>query len=53
VGFRIGTPEQAKEVGKMADGAIIGTACVRTTGGSENPVETAREFAKSFRDGLN
>ena len=53
VGFGIGTPEQAKEVGKMADGAIVGTACVRTIGGSESPVETAREFAKSFREVLN
>jgi len=52
VGFGIGTPEQAKEVGKMADGAIVGTACVRTIGGSETPVETAREFAASFHDAL-
>jgi len=52
VGFGIGTPEQAKEVGEMADGVIVGTACVRTIGGSETPVETAREFAKSFRDAL-
>jgi len=52
VGFGVGTPEQAKEVGKMADGAIVGTACVRTIGGSKSPVETAREFAKSFRDAL-
>lgn len=52
VGFGIGTPEQAKEVGKMADGVIVGTACVRTIGGSETPVETAREFARSFCDAL-
>ena len=52
VGFGIGTPEQAREVGKMADGAIVGTACVRTIGGSETPVETAREFARTFREAL-
>ena len=52
VGFGIGTPEQAREVGTMADGVIVGTACVRTIGGSETPVETAREFAKSFREAL-
>ena len=52
VGFGIGTPEQAREVGMMADGAIVGTACVRTIGGSETPVETAREFARSFREAL-
>ena len=53
VGFGIGTPEQAKEVGKMADGVIVGTACVRTIGGSETPVETAREFARGFREALS
>ena len=53
VGFGIGTPEQAKEVGKMADGVIVGTACVRTIGGSEIPVETAREFARQFREALH
>lgn len=52
VGFGIGTPEQAREVGKMADGAIVGTACVRTIGGSESPVETAKQFAKSFAQAL-
>jgi tryptophan synthase alpha chain len=53
VGFGIGTPEQAKEVGKMADGVIVGTACVRTIGGSENPVEAARQFAVEFRGALS
>ena len=48
VGFGIGTPEQAREVGKMADGVIVGTACVRTIGSSETPVETAKQFAASF-----
>ena len=52
VGFGIGTPEQAREVGEMADGVIVGTACVRTIGGSETPVETAREFARSFREAM-
>jgi len=52
VGFGIGTPEQASEVGKMADGAIVGTACVRTIGESETPVETAREFAKGYKEEL-
>ncbi|HSG43080.1 MAG TPA: tryptophan synthase subunit alpha, partial [Anaerolineales bacterium] len=50
VGFGIGTPEQARKVGAMADGAIVGTACVRTIGESDTPVETAKEFAKSFKD---
>jgi tryptophan synthase alpha chain len=49
VGFGIGTPEQAKEVGALADGVIVGSACVKTIGGSENPVQAAKEFAKSFK----
>jgi len=52
VGFGIGTPEQAKEVGKMADGVIVGTACVKMIGGSETPVETAKQFARSFAQEL-
>ena len=53
VGFGISTPEQAKEVGKMADGVIVGTACVRTIGGSESPVDAAREFAREFKEVLS
>ena len=52
VGFGISTPEQAREVAKMADGVIVGTACVRAIGGSQTPVETAKAFAKSFADAL-
>ncbi|KXK15688.1 MAG: tryptophan synthase alpha chain [Chloroflexi bacterium OLB14] len=52
VGFGIGTPEQAKEVGQMADGVIVGTACVRAIGSSETPVETAKQFSAQFRGAL-
>ena len=52
VGFGIGTPEQAREVGNMADGVIVGTACVRTIGGSNRPVEAAKELSKGFKAGL-
>jgi tryptophan synthase alpha chain len=52
VGFGIGTFEQAKQVGALADGVIVGSACVKMIGGSEKPVEAAREFAKSFQDEL-
>jgi tryptophan synthase alpha chain len=52
VGFGIGTPEQAAQVGALADGVIVGSACVKTIGNSENPVEAAREFARSFSDAL-
>jgi tryptophan synthase alpha chain len=52
VGFGIGTPEQAKQVGALADGVIVGSACVKTIGASENPVQAAEKFAKEFRDAL-
>jgi tryptophan synthase alpha chain len=52
VGFGIGTPEQAKQVGALADGVIVGTACVRAIGGSKEPVAAAKEFAKSFKSAL-
>ena len=52
VGFGIGTPEQAKAVGALADGVIVGTACVRALGESENPVEAAMNFAMSFKNAL-
>lgn len=52
VGFGIGTPEQAKQVGALADGVIVGSACVKTIGSSEKPVETAKQFAEEFRSAL-
>ena len=48
VGFGIGTPDQARDVGRMADGAIVGTACVKTIGESVNPAEAAARFAREF-----
>jgi tryptophan synthase alpha chain len=52
VGFGIGTPEQAGQVGALADGVIVGSACVKTIGGSQTPVETAKQFAAEFRSSL-
>ena len=52
VGFGISTPEQAREVGRMADGAIVGTTCVKMIGSSENPVEAAKQLAAEFRNAL-
>jgi tryptophan synthase alpha chain len=49
VGFGISTPEQARAVGQLADGVIVGSACVRTIGESATPVQTAAEFAQSFK----
>ena len=45
VGFGIGTPEQAAEVGAIADGVIIGTRLVRAVGeAAGRPRPSAREF---------
>ena len=52
VGFGIGTPEQAQQVGQLADGVIVGSACVKMIGGSQKPVETAKQFAAEFRGAL-
>ena len=53
VGFGISTPEQAGSVGGVADGVIVGSACVKTIGGSENPGKEAELFAKKFAEALN
>jgi tryptophan synthase alpha chain len=53
VGFGISTPEQAAQVGALADGVIVGSACVKAIGGSEKPTETAKQFARRFRSALN
>jgi tryptophan synthase alpha chain len=52
VGFGISTPEQARELGKMADGIIVGSACVKAIGSSETPVEEAKDFARRFAEAL-
>jgi tryptophan synthase alpha chain len=52
VGFGIGTPEQAREVGALADGVIVGSACVKAVGNSDKPVETAKQLAAEFSEAL-
>ena len=52
VGFGIGTPEQAREVGALADGVIVGTACVKTIGNSEKPVDAAKQLTVEFSEAL-
>ena len=41
VGFGIGTPEQAAEVGRIADGVIIGSRLVRAAGEGGSPQSAA------------
>ncbi len=47
VGFGIGSPEQAAEVARMADGVIVGSALVRRIGDAATPA-AAIEAASSF-----
>lgn len=52
VGFGIGTPAQARAVGEIADGVIVGSACVKAIGEAADPVAAAYEFARSFKEAL-
>jgi tryptophan synthase alpha chain len=51
VGFGISTPEQARTVGKMADGVVVGSALVDVLG--KDGVGAARRFLGSLRDALD
>ncbi len=45
VGFGIGTPEQAAEVGRIADGVIVGSRLVRAAGQGDSPQASADAVA--------
>jgi len=51
VGFGIGTPSQAKEVGSMAEGVIIGTVVIKAASES-NPVEGVRRFIREVKEAI-
>ncbi|HEX6104254.1 MAG TPA: tryptophan synthase subunit alpha [Gemmatimonadales bacterium] len=50
VGFGISTPAQAAEVGRFADGVVVGSALVDVLG--REGVEAARRFLEQLRDAL-
>jgi tryptophan synthase alpha chain len=52
VGFGIATPAQARTVGQLADGIIVGSACVKTVGQANDPVRAAESFAREFKAAL-
>ncbi len=52
VGFGISTPEQARRVGKLADGVIVGSALIQATMQAEEPVKAAGEFVRRLREAL-
>jgi tryptophan synthase alpha chain len=49
VGFGIGTPEQAAEVGEIADGVIVGSRLVRAAGEAGSPAAAAEAVADFLR----
>ena len=51
VGFGISSPEQAAEVGGLADGVVVGSALMDIVG--EQGVDAAAEFVASLRDALD
>jgi tryptophan synthase alpha chain len=52
VGFGISTPAQARSVGQIADGIIVGSACVKTVGEANDPARAAESFAREFKSAL-
>jgi tryptophan synthase alpha chain len=50
VGFGIGTPEQAAQVGEIADGVIIGSRLVRAAGEAGSPQAAAAAVAEFLRE---
>jgi len=56
VGFGIGTPAQAAEVGRIADGVIIGSRLVRAvaeSGNGEQAAAAVEEFIRSARRSMD
>lgn len=52
VGFGISTPEQARLVGSLADGVIVGSALIDAVDRSTDPAAAAGEFVMGLRRGL-
>jgi tryptophan synthase alpha chain len=50
VGFGIGTPEQVAEVGKIADGVIVGSRLVRAAGEADDAAAAAGAVGEFLRD---
>jgi tryptophan synthase alpha chain len=50
VGFGIGTPEQAAQVGRIADGVIVGSRLVRAAGEAGSPQAAAHAVGQFLRE---
>lgn len=52
VGFGISNPEQARLVGELADGVIVGSALIKTVAQAADPVRAAHDFVGCLRGAL-
>ena len=52
IGFGISTPDQARQVGKIADGVIIGSALIKSVEDAPDPVKAAGKFIQSIANEL-
>jgi tryptophan synthase alpha chain len=52
VGFGIATPEQARIVGQLADGVIVGSALINTIATAEDPAGAAAGFVRDLKAAL-
>jgi tryptophan synthase alpha chain len=53
VGFGISTPDHAAQVGRIADGVIVGSALVRALAVGQDPALAASRFVARLRVGLD
>jgi tryptophan synthase alpha chain len=52
VGFGIGSPEQAANVGQMADGVIVGSALINAVDQAAEKPQAAKQFVQSLQQAL-
>jgi tryptophan synthase alpha chain len=53
VGFGISTPQQAAEIGRLADGVIVGSALINAVDAADhNKPQAAADFVRSLKDAV-
>jgi tryptophan synthase alpha chain len=52
IGFGISTPEQAAEVGRLADGVIVGSALINAVDAAEDKATAAAQYVQGLRQAL-
>ena len=53
VGFGISTPDQARQVAKVADGVIVGSRIIQLMGAGSESMILLQEFMRELRSALN